>query len=99
MFHWFQALLPNQGNFFALFEAHGETLLAGSNALVNCIVFGQEHTDRCRGWGGNCIVRTVSCALVLVLRRQQRLKGFQQHPLPHRPSENLCIASTCRELR
>ena len=37
MFHWFQTLLPRQGNFFALFEAHGETLVAGSNALVRML--------------------------------------------------------------
>jgi 8-oxo-dGTP pyrophosphatase MutT (NUDIX family) len=26
MFNWFQALMPRQGNFFGLFEAHAETL-------------------------------------------------------------------------
>ncbi len=41
MFHWFQSLLPNQGNFFALFEAHGETLIAGSNALVRMLQGGE----------------------------------------------------------
>ncbi len=41
MFHWFQSLLPNQGNFFALFEAHGETLVAGSNALVRMLQGGE----------------------------------------------------------
>jgi uncharacterized protein len=34
MFNWFQALLPRQGNFFELFEAHGKTLVAGGGALA-----------------------------------------------------------------
>jgi hypothetical protein len=37
MFHWFQALLPKQGNFFALFEAHVATLTAGSDALARLL--------------------------------------------------------------
>jgi predicted phosphate transport protein (TIGR00153 family) len=37
MFHWFQALLPRQGNFFGLFEAHGQTLVAGSGALARLL--------------------------------------------------------------
>jgi predicted phosphate transport protein (TIGR00153 family) len=37
MFHWFQALLPKQGNFFALFEAHAVTLTAGSAALARLL--------------------------------------------------------------
>ncbi len=41
MFHWFQSLLPKQGNFFELFEAHGETLIAGSNALVRMLQGGE----------------------------------------------------------
>ncbi len=41
MFHWFQSLLPRQGNFFDLFEAHGETLIAGSNALVRMLQGGE----------------------------------------------------------
>lgn len=37
MFHWFQALLPQQGQFFDLFEAHGQTLVAGSAALTRLL--------------------------------------------------------------
>lgn len=33
MFSWFQKLLPKQGNFFELFEAHAATLTAGAEAL------------------------------------------------------------------
>ncbi|WP_231730281.1 DUF47 family protein [Novosphingobium sp. Fuku2-ISO-50] len=48
MFHWFQSLLPNQGNFFALFEAHGETLVAGSNALVRMLQGGDAMAQHVR---------------------------------------------------
>ena len=34
MFGWFQRLLPQQGNFFELFEAHATTLVAGADALA-----------------------------------------------------------------
>lgn len=37
MFHWFQALLPRQGNFFALFEAHGQILVSGGGALARLL--------------------------------------------------------------
>jgi len=37
MFHWFQALLPKQGNFCALFEAHVATVAAGSDALARLL--------------------------------------------------------------
>ena len=37
MFAWFQRLLPEQGNFFELFEAHAETLVAGSDALARLV--------------------------------------------------------------
>lgn len=37
MFHWFQNLLPRQGNFFELFEAHGQTLIAGGGALARLL--------------------------------------------------------------
>ena len=45
MFHWFQALMPKQGNFFALFEAHAATLLAGSDALVRLLQGGAGIPD------------------------------------------------------
>lgn len=34
MFAWFQRLLPQQGNFFELFEQHAATLVAGADALA-----------------------------------------------------------------
>jgi len=46
MFHWFQSLLPRQGNFFALFEAHGQTLVSGGAALARLLQGGtamQQH--------------------------------------------------------
>lgn len=46
MFHWFQALLPRQGNFFELFEAHGRTLISGGGALARLLQGGpamQQH--------------------------------------------------------
>ena len=37
MFHWFQSLLPKQGAFFSLFEAHAQTLVDGSGALARLL--------------------------------------------------------------
>lgn len=37
MFHWFQSLLPRQGHFFDLFEAHVVTVVAGSDALARLL--------------------------------------------------------------
>jgi predicted phosphate transport protein (TIGR00153 family) len=48
MFHWFQALLPKQGNFFALFEAHAVTLIAGSDALARLLQGGSGMADHIR---------------------------------------------------
>ena len=48
MFHWFQNLLPRQGNFFELFEAHGQTLIAGSNALARLLQGGPGMADHVR---------------------------------------------------
>jgi uncharacterized protein len=45
MFHWFQALLPKQGNFFGLFEAHGQTLVKGSDALARLLQGGPGMAD------------------------------------------------------
>ena len=45
MFNWFQALLPKQGNFFGLFEAHAVTLTAGSDALVRLLQGGPGMPD------------------------------------------------------
>jgi uncharacterized protein len=45
MFGWFQALLPRQGDFFGLFEAHAVTLVAGSNALARLLQGGPGMKD------------------------------------------------------
>jgi uncharacterized protein len=45
MFSWFQALLPKQGNFFGLFEAHAVTLVAGSTALARLLQGGPGMAD------------------------------------------------------
>lgn len=48
MFHWFQNLLPRQGNFFELFEAHGQTLIAGSTALSRLLEGGPAMAEHIR---------------------------------------------------
>lgn len=48
MFHWFQNLMPKQGNFFALFEAHGATLVAGGDALARLLQGGEGMADHVR---------------------------------------------------
>ena len=45
MFAWFQRLLPKQGNFFDLFEAHAATLTAGSEALARMLQGGEGMAD------------------------------------------------------
>jgi uncharacterized protein len=45
MFGWFQRLLPQQGNFFELFEAHGATLVAGADALSRLLQGGPNMAD------------------------------------------------------
>ena len=45
MFAWFQRLLPKQGNFFELFEAHAATLTAGSEALARMLQGGDGVAD------------------------------------------------------
>ncbi len=45
MFNWFQALLPKQGNFFEMFEAHAATLNAASNALARLLEGGPGMAD------------------------------------------------------
>jgi predicted phosphate transport protein (TIGR00153 family) len=39
---WFQSLLPTQGRFFDLFEAHSATLVAGADALARLIQGGPD---------------------------------------------------------
>lgn len=48
MFNWFQALMPRQGNFFGLFEAHAATLTAGSAALARLLQGGPGMADHIR---------------------------------------------------
>ena len=45
MFNWFQALLPKQGNFFEMFEAHAATLTAASSALARLFEGGPGMAD------------------------------------------------------
>ena len=45
MFGWFQRLLPKQGNFFELFEAHAATLTAGAEALARMLQGGEGMAD------------------------------------------------------
>ena len=45
MFAWFQRLLPKQGNFFELFEAHAATLTAGAEALARMLQGGEDMAD------------------------------------------------------
>ena len=37
MFAWFQRLLPHQGDFFGMFEAHAATLVAAAEAMGNLV--------------------------------------------------------------
>lgn len=48
MFHWFQSLLPRQGQFFDLFEAHAQTLTAGSDALARLFQAGSSQGQHIR---------------------------------------------------
>jgi predicted phosphate transport protein (TIGR00153 family) len=42
MLGWFQALMPKQGRFFELFEAHSATLVAGADALARLLQGGDD---------------------------------------------------------
>lgn len=48
MFGWFQKLLPKQGNFFDLFEAHVRTVVAGADALSRLLHDGNHREDHIR---------------------------------------------------
>jgi uncharacterized protein len=48
MFAWFQRLLPKQGNFFDLFEAHSQTIIAAANALGRVIEGGPGLAEHLR---------------------------------------------------
>lgn len=45
MFGWFQKLLPKQENFFEKFEAHGQTLVAGADALSRLLQGGPNMAE------------------------------------------------------
>jgi predicted phosphate transport protein (TIGR00153 family) len=45
---WFHAIMPKQGRFFELFEAHAATLVAGADALARLLQGGDSIGDHCR---------------------------------------------------
>ncbi|MDB5427170.1 MAG: phosphate transport regulator [Phenylobacterium sp.] len=47
MLNWFQALLPKEGKFFDLFEAHAVTLCAGAGALRQVLDGGEAVPGHC----------------------------------------------------
>ena len=42
LLRWFQSLMPQQGHFFDLFEAHSQTLVAGADALARLMQGGPD---------------------------------------------------------
>ena len=42
LLRWFQSLMPRQGHFFDLFEAHSQTLVAGADALARLMQGGPD---------------------------------------------------------
>jgi predicted phosphate transport protein (TIGR00153 family) len=48
MLGWFQALMPKEERFFALFNAHAATLIAGADALRRMLDGGAEVENQCR---------------------------------------------------
>ncbi|WP_260924939.1 DUF47 family protein [Novosphingobium sp. 9] len=48
MFAWFQKLLPQQGNFFDLFEQQSQTLVAGADALARLMQGGPGRAQHIR---------------------------------------------------
>jgi predicted phosphate transport protein (TIGR00153 family) len=47
MLGWFQALMPKEGRFFDLFEAHARTLCAGAKALRETLDGGERVSEFC----------------------------------------------------
>jgi predicted phosphate transport protein (TIGR00153 family) len=45
MFAWFQRLLPHQGDFFGMFEAHAATLVAAADAMGKLVDGGRPNKD------------------------------------------------------
>jgi len=48
MFAWFQRLMPQQGNFFELFERQSVTLVAGADALARLVQGGGNNAEHIR---------------------------------------------------
>ena len=47
MLNWFQALMPKEGRFFDLFEAHSKTLCSGARSLRRLLDGGDSVPDLC----------------------------------------------------
>ncbi|HEV2531427.1 DUF47 domain-containing protein [Phenylobacterium sp.] len=47
MLNWFQALMPKEGRFFDLFEAHSKTLCAGARSLRQLLDGGERVPELC----------------------------------------------------
>ena len=45
MFNWFQRMLPQTGDFFAMFEAHAATLVGAADAMAKLVDGGQRHDE------------------------------------------------------
>ncbi|MGN6515337.1 MAG: DUF47 domain-containing protein, partial [Rhizomicrobium sp.] len=48
MFRWFQALMPREDRFFALFNRHADILVSGAEALRDLLRGGAGVEDACR---------------------------------------------------
>jgi predicted phosphate transport protein (TIGR00153 family) len=48
MLRWFQALMPKEERFFALFDRHAQTLVDGAQALRKVLQGGDDVVDSCR---------------------------------------------------
>ena len=46
MFNWFQRLLPRTGDFFGMFEAHAETLVAAADAMTKLVDGGKPNQEQ-----------------------------------------------------
>ena len=50
MFRWFQALMPREDRFFALFNRHADTLVRAGFLLVEDVPRVVEHAERAWFW-------------------------------------------------
>ena len=46
MFNWFQRLLPRTGDFFGMFEAHSQTLVAAAGAMTKLVDGGKPNKEQ-----------------------------------------------------